>query len=77
VSGWVFIALFAMRDATMPLLLGSTDTRTVAVLMWDSWVNANVNKASALGVFLVTAIGIVTFLGRWVEQRRARRITGR
>jgi iron(III) transport system permease protein len=70
VSGWVFVALHAVRDTTMPLMLYSPSSRVVSLLMWDSWQSGDVNKAAATGVVLMVFVGLIILAGRYVDQRR-------
>jgi len=50
VSGWVFVALHAVRETTMALMLYSPSSRVISLLMWDTWQSGDVNKAAATGV---------------------------
>ncbi len=74
VSGWVFIAMAAIRYVTLPLLLYSPNSRVVSLLMWDNWQGGEIGKAAATGVVLMVAIGAVTLAGRLADQRRAGRL---
>jgi len=74
ISGWVFIAMAAIRFVTLPLLLYSPNSRVVSLLMWDNWQGGEIGKAAATGVVLMVAIGLVTLAGRLVDQRRAGRL---
>jgi iron(III) transport system permease protein len=74
-SGWVFLAMGAIRFVTLPLLLYSPDSRVVSLLMWDNWQGGEIGKAAATGVVLMVAIGLVTLAGRVADQRRAGRLT--
>jgi iron(III) transport system permease protein len=75
VSGWVFIAMAAIRYVTLPLLLYSPSSRVVSLLMWDNWQGGEIGKAAATGVVLMVAIGAMTLVGRLADERRARRLT--
>ncbi|HLZ28678.1 MAG TPA: iron ABC transporter permease [Chloroflexota bacterium] len=75
VSGWVFVALHAVRETTMALMLYSPSSRVISLLMWDTWQSGDVNKATATGVVLMLVTGLIILAGRYVDQRRARRIT--
>jgi iron(III) transport system permease protein len=74
VSGWVFVALHALRETTMALMLYSPSSRVISLLMWDTWQSGDVNKASATGVLLMLVTTVIILLGRVVDQRRARRL---
>ena len=73
VSGWVFVALHALRETTMALMLYSPSSRVISLLMWDTWQSGDVNKATATGVVLMLATGAIILAGRFVDQRRSRR----
>jgi iron(III) transport system permease protein len=73
VSGWVFVALHALRETTMALMLYSPGSRVISLLMWDTWQSGEVSKAAAAGVVLMLATGVIILAGRLVEQRRAKR----
>ncbi|MCA1645984.1 MAG: iron ABC transporter permease [Chloroflexi bacterium] len=72
VSGWVFVALHAVRETTMALMLYSPSSRVISLLMWDTWQSGDVNRATATGVVLMLATGLIILLGRYVDQRRVR-----
>jgi iron(III) transport system permease protein len=73
ISGWVFVALHALRETTMALMLYSPSSRVISLLMWDTWQSGDVNKATATGVVLMLFTGLIILAGRYVDQRRARR----
>jgi len=74
VSGWVFVALHAVRETTMALMLYSPNSRVISLLMWDTWQSGDVNRAAATGVVLMLFIALIILFGRYVDQRRARRL---
>jgi len=75
VAGWVFVALHALRETTMALMLYSPSSRVISLLMWDTWQSGEPNKATATGVVLMVVTGVIILLGRFVDQRRARRFS--
>jgi iron(III) transport system permease protein len=77
VSGWVFVALHAVRETTLALMLYSPSSRVISLLMWDTWQSGDVNRAAATGVLLMLVTGLIITFGRYVDQRRARRIATR
>jgi iron(III) transport system permease protein len=72
VSGWVFVALHALRETTMALMLYSPSSRVISLLMWDSWQSGEVSKAAATGTLLMVVTGFIILAGRLVDQRRSR-----
>ena len=77
VSGWTFVALHALRETTMALMLYSPSSRVISLLMWDTWQSGEANKATATGVVLMVVTGLIILLGRYVDQRRSRRLASR
>jgi iron(III) transport system permease protein len=75
VSGWVFVALHALRETTMALMLYSPDSRVISLLMWDTWQSGDTSKAAATGVVLMLVTALIILVGRYLDQRRARRFT--
>jgi iron(III) transport system permease protein len=64
VSGWVFVALHALRDTTMALMLYTPSSRVISVLLWDTWQSGEVPRAAATGVVLMLATAVIIVLGR-------------
>ena len=73
VAGWVFVALHALRETTMALMLYSPSSRVISLLMWDTWQSGDTSKAAATGVLLMLVTSVIILLGRFVDQRRARK----
>ena len=44
VAGWVFVALHALRETTMALMLYSPSSRVISLLMWDTWQSGEVEQ---------------------------------
>jgi iron(III) transport system permease protein len=72
IAGWTFVALHALRETTMALMLYSPSSRVISLLMWDTWQSGDVNRASATGVVLMVCTGLIILAGRMVDQHRAR-----
>lgn len=75
ISGWVFVAIHAVRETTMALMLYSPSSRVVSLVMWDSWQAGEIGRAAAMGVVLMVLVGILTGMGRLVDWRRTRRMS--
>jgi ABC-type Fe3+ transport system permease subunit len=56
-------------------MLYSPSSRVISLLMWDTWQSGDVNKAAATGVVLMLVTGLIILAGRFVDQRRARRLS--
>jgi iron(III) transport system permease protein len=74
ISVWVFVAMISIRDATMAILLGTSESRVLSMFMWDAWANGRVGDAMATGVLLMVATVVILFIGRGAERFQSRRI---
>lgn len=64
-AAWIWVAAHAVRAFSVPLMLASRDNWTIAVLLWHYWDEAqSISMATTLGVVLMLAITVMTFLGR-------------
>jgi len=68
-NGWMWIALLALREVTMALMLYSTRNVVISTQIWSLW-RADTAQAAALGVVLVVVIAIVWFVARGILERR-------
>jgi len=69
VNGWMWIALLALREVTMALMLYSTRNVVISTQIWSLW-RADTAQAAALGVVLVIVVAVVWFLARkFLESR--------
>ena len=74
-GAWVFLAVVAFRELSLPLIIGrDTPPFVVSTLIWKLWGNST-GQAAALGVLSVAAGGfLVAFLliaERWLVTRGA------
>jgi iron(III) transport system permease protein len=74
VSGWIWIAIHAMRELSVALMLSSPDSRILPVLIWDFWQNGEIDLAAASGVLLTLLVAALMVIGRlatlWVARKR-------
>ena len=59
-TSWLFITLLCVRGVALPILLAGPDSQVVAVMLYDLWVNGQINELAAFGVvwtFLMMIIG--------------------
>jgi iron(III) transport system permease protein len=68
ISGWVLVALHALRDTTMALMLYSPSSRVISLLLWDTWQSGEVPRAAATGVILMLATGVIIAGGRFFSR---------
>jgi len=64
-AGWLFIFLMAARVLSLPVLLAGPRSQTMAVAMFDLWVNGQGVEFAALGLLwsmLMTAIAVAFYL---------------
>ena len=64
-GGWLFIFLMAARVLSLPVLLAGPRSQTMAVAMFDLWVNGQGVEFAALGLLwsmLMTVIAVVFYL---------------
>ncbi len=72
VNGWVWVAVHAMREMSMALMLYSEKNAVVSTKLWTMWFDGEVGETGALGVLLIGALTIVTFTGRYVATKLSR-----
>lgn len=66
--GWIWVAVHALAEVPMALLLSTNANQTIAVALWNLWISdANYSEASALAVILA----LVSGLGIWWVSRYA------
>jgi len=71
--GWLWVAVRAMGEVPMALLLATSANKTLAVVLWQMWtVNVNYSQACALAVVLA----IASTASMWVVRRYAGRDAG-
>jgi ABC-type Fe3+ transport system permease subunit len=68
---WIWVAVHAMRETSVTLMLYSGDNAVVATKLWFMWINGQVGQAAALGMLLVAAVAFVSVAGRAVVHRAA------
>ncbi|MDP2644243.1 MAG: iron ABC transporter permease [Desulfobacterales bacterium] len=63
INGWMWIALLALREVTLALMLYSTRNVVISTQIWSLW-RADMAQAAALGVVLVVVVAVVWFMAR-------------
>ena len=65
IGGWVWVFAHTIRSFSIPLMLATPGNETIAVVMYHYWERkADFSLASTLGVAMLVAVGILTFLSR-------------
>jgi iron(III) transport system permease protein len=72
VSGWIWIAMQAVRELSLSLMLVAPSSRIVSVLIWSLWDTGEVDTAAAAGVLLMVFIGLILGIGRLLMLRLSR-----
>jgi iron(III) transport system permease protein len=67
----IWVAVHAMRELSMALMLNSTSNNVISFLIWSHWEAGDLRHASALGVALILIMLIMTFSGRYLATRRS------
>jgi iron(III) transport system permease protein len=71
-SVWLWVAIHATRETTIPLMLYSTENAVVSTKLWFMWVNGAAGQAAALGILMVAALALVSAAGRFAVARMRR-----
>ena len=67
IGGWVWVAIHAVRELTVALMLASPQSRIVSVLIWNFWETGDIGMTAATGVLLIIFIATILALGRLVS----------
>jgi len=65
----IWVAVHAMRELSMALMLNSTSNNVISFLIWSHWEAGDLRHASALGVVLIAVMLVMTFSGRYLATR--------
>jgi iron(III) transport system permease protein len=65
----IWVAVHAMRELSMALMLNSTSNNVISFLIWSHWEAGDLRHASALGVALILIMLVMTFCGRYLATR--------
>lgn len=66
----IWVAVHAMRELSMALMLNSTTNNVISFLIWAHWEAGDLRQASTLGVMLILIMLAMTFGGRYLATRR-------
>ena len=69
VAGWIWIASHSLRAFSLPLMLANRNSMVISMLMWRMWDDGNPGQTTALGVILISLLGVLTVTGRWLVNR--------
>src|SRR4030095_3952117 len=68
----IWVAVHAMRELSMALMLNSSSNNVISFLIWSHWEAGDLRHASALGVVLILIMLVMTFGGRYLATRHMR-----
>jgi iron(III) transport system permease protein len=66
----IWVAVHAMRELSMALMLNSSSNNVISFLIWSHWEAGDLRHASALGVALILIMLVMTFSGRYLATRQ-------
>lgn len=72
-NGWVWVAVHAIRETSMALMLFSQGNAVISSRLWFMWGDGEVGEAAALGVLLIATLILVNTGGRYVAQKISER----
>jgi iron(III) transport system permease protein len=75
-SAALFIFLLGAKELTMAILLASPGSQTLAVAMFDLWVNGQGGELAALGLVWTAVMSLVASLLYYVARRRGFDVVG-
>jgi len=64
VNGLVMVALLAVQQLAMPLILASSSNTVLATLVWGRWSSGDTGPATALGVLVLALSLVIAVVGR-------------
>lgn len=63
-NGWLWVAIHAIRELSIALMLFSPNSVVISTLIWNLWANGNTCAASALSAMLVVITTTIILLIR-------------
>jgi iron(III) transport system permease protein len=65
----IWVAVHAMRELSMALMLNYTSNNVISFLVWSHWEAGELRHAATLGVVLIVIMLLMTFIGRYLATR--------
>ena len=72
VGTFLWVAVHAMQELSMTLMLYNPDTIVVSTLIWNMWQNGMTTQAAVLGVILILLSALLLFGGQAYSYLRIR-----
>jgi iron(III) transport system permease protein len=76
VSAFIWVAMQALRNLSIPIMLVGRDNEVLSVIMWQSWDDGYPGRTCALGMLLIVLLVALASASRIVISRGATRETG-
>lgn len=77
VNGFLLVALLAVKNLSIALVLGSADSQMLATLIWNRWDNGDTSQTAALSVVMVVITLVLGGLSFWAGEHAGIRVGGR
>ena len=72
INAFLWVAVHAMQELSMALMLYNPDSVVVSTLIWSMWQNGKTDEAAVLGVVLILLSGVLLFGGQGYAYVRGR-----
>ena len=62
---WLFVVLLCVRGVALPILLAGPNSQVVSVMLYDLWVNGQVNELAAFGILwsaIMIGVGVCLYI---------------
>ena len=74
INVFFWVAVHAMQELSMALMLYNPSTVVVSTLIWSMWQNGRTADAAVLGVLSIVLAALVLTIGQLIASRRRRRM---
>jgi iron(III) transport system permease protein len=65
-AAWLFIFLLASKELSIAILLAGSNSKTIAVAMFDQWTNGQAGEVAALGMIWTVLMSCLAALMIWL-----------
>jgi len=70
--GFILIFFLAFRDFTMAFMLGTSENKTLSVMVWNALQSNNTGEAAAVSILIVAILGVAVGVLRGLVLPRIR-----
>jgi iron(III) transport system permease protein len=64
INGCIWVAIHAMRELSIALMLFSKRNLVISTILWQNWQEGHAGATAALGVLLIFTLMVITTTGR-------------